>query len=215
VVQGAGEQLVVREAGAHQFRVLLTALDVPGPEAQAVAAALIDWIDSDDIREVGGAEDEAYASLSYRTAGAPLAEASELRAVRGVTPELYARIRPFVCALPTTDLSPINVNTLPPERAVLISMLTDGAVGPEAARRVLARRPPDGWADLHAFWRDQAFADVSPPGEAYQQVQTRTRFFNLETEVAFADAEVVSSALFEQDAAGEVRLAARRWTRDE
>lgn len=217
VVQGAGEQLIAREPGARQFRALLVALDVPPPQAESLAAALTDWIDSDEIREVGGAEDEAYvrADPAYRTAGTLLAEVSELRAIRGVTPELYARLRPFVCALPTNALSPINVNTLPPEGAVLITMLTEGAVSPQDARGIIGRRPPAGWADASAFWGDEAFTHHPPGGEAFQQVQTRTRFFNLETQVAFAGAEVVSTALLEQDAAGEVRLAARRWTLDE
>lgn len=215
VVMGAGEQLQVRDVGVRQFTVLLVALRIP--QAETLAGALADWIDSDDVRESAGAEDEAYGRgrRPYRTAGAPMAEVSELRAVRGVTPEVYARLRPFVCALPTVDLSPINVNTLPGDRAVLITMLTDGAVAPEAARRVLERRLPGGWPDADAFWAEEGFAGVAPAGEAAQQATVRTRFFTLETDVVFADAEVVSSALFEQDAAGEIRLVARRWTRDE
>lgn len=217
VVQGQGEQLQARVLGGAQFQALAVALGAPQREAELLAAALTDWIDSDVVRERGGAEDEAYArgSKPYRTAGALMAEVSELRAVRGVTPELYARLRPLLCALPTADLSPINVNTLGSDRAVLITMLTDGAVSLDAARQALARRPPGGWSSIDSFWRDEALADAAPGGEAYQQVQMRTRFFNLETEVVFGDAEVVSSALFEQDAAGDVRLVARRWTRDE
>lgn len=217
VVMGAGDQLQARELGVRQFTALLTALRTPQGEAEALAGALADWIDSDDVRETAGAEDEAYARglRPYRTAGALMAEVSELRAVRGVTPELYDRIRLFVCALPTVDLSPINVNTVPEDRAVLISMLTDGAVAPEAAARVLARRPPGGWSNTDAFWAEEGLADAAPGGEAGQQATVRTRFFTLETDVVFADAEVVSSALFEQDAAGDVRLVARRWTRDE
>lgn len=217
VVQGAGEQLEPRVLGGAQFQALAVALGVSPREAQSLAAALTDWIDSDLVRELGGAEDEAYARVAkpYRTSGSLMAEVSELRAVRGVTPDIYARLRPMICALPTADLSPININTLPPERAVLITMLTDGAISPDAASAVLARRPPGGWSGVDAFWREPALAEAAPAGEAYQQIQMRTRYFSLETEAAFGDAEVVSSALFEQDTAGEVRLVARRWTRDE
>ena len=120
----------------------------------------------------------------------------------------------MICALPTPDLSPINVNTLPLERAVLITALSEGAVSPDAARAALARRPPGGWPSVDAFWREDGLAAHAPAGEAYLQVQMRSRYFKLETEVVVGDADVVSSALFEH-AAGEIRLAARRWTRDE
>src|SRR3546814_7765026 len=43
--------------------------------------------------------------------------------MRGVTPSIYATLRPWICALPTSDLSPINVNTLRPDQAPLIAML--------------------------------------------------------------------------------------------
>lgn len=214
VVQGAGEVLGRRERGVAQFIALLSALGVAPREAEMVAAALTDWIDSDGVRESGGAEDEAYlaGSPAYRTGGTLLAEVSELRAIRGVTPAIYERLRPLVCALPTSDLSPINVNTLTPEKAVLITMLTEGGVTPARARQVIEARPPGGWS-VEDFWAVPTLVDHIPadPG----QVKITSRYFTLQTEVTYLDAEVVSSGLFEVDPSGQVRLVARRWTYDE
>lgn len=214
VAQGTGDVLGRRDAGVAQFNALLTALGFAPREAEMLGAALTDWIDSDGVRESGGAEDEAYlaGSPAYRTGGTLLAEVSELRAIRGFTPPVYGRLRPHVCALPTSDLSPINVNTLTSEHAVLITMLTDGGVAPELARRVIAARPSGGWS-VEGFWALPALIDHIPadPG----QVKATSRFFTLQTEVTYLDAEVVASGLFEVDPSGQVRLAARRWTYDE
>lgn len=217
LVQGRGEVLQPRALGQRQFMALLVALKFGTGEADALAAALTDWIDSDQIRERGGAEDEAYArgSRPYRTAGTLIAEPSELRAVRGFTPDVYRRLRPYVCALPTSDLSPVNVNTLGADRAVLLVMLTEGALSLDSARAAIAARPAGGWGDGDDFWATPGLTEAKPENEALGQITLRPRYLRLDTEVAFRDAEVVSSALFEIDPAGEPRLAARRWTRDE
>lgn len=215
VVQGAGEQWQRSDIGAGQFTALVAALGIPGPRGDALADALVDWIDADQAAGPQGAEDAAYAGRGYLTAGALLAEVSELRAVRGFDDAVYARLRNHVCALPTPDLSPINVNTLERDDGALLSMLTRGALSPEDGRRVILARPPGGWRDYASFWAHPALAALSLPNPVLEQVALRTRYFGLHAEVEYGGAHVVLSALFEQDAAGDTRLLARRWSADE
>lgn len=214
VVDGAGEFLVARPAGVAQFIALADALDLRGASAVTLAGALTDWIDSDATPSPSGAEDGAYAASAtpYRTGGALLAEVSELRAIRGFDAETYARLRPYVCALPTTDLSPLNVNTLSEDQASLLVMLSDGRLSETIARQVIQRRPEGGWPDVNAFWSEPLMAAVEPADQTYDQVTVRTRFFTLETTVAYAGAEAVMSALLEAPVAGPVRTVARRWS---
>lgn len=217
VVEAQGpERLVRRELGVRQFTALAAAIGIPEGTGQSLAGNLVDWIDTDDIPS-GGAEDGEYArgETPYRTGGALLAEASELRAVRGFTPELYARLRPWVCALPSADLSPVNVNTLAPDRAPLVTALTLGATPAAVASRVLSGRPADGWSSPAAFWDHPSMVDRPPPDPVRQQVLIRTRFFTLDADVAFADTRATLNTLLEVDEGGNVTLAARRWTRDE
>lgn len=213
VVEDRGGTYVRHELGARQFALLASELGIGEARAARLQGALVDWIDSDDV--VLAAEDGAYGDLPrpYRTAAAPLAEVSELRAVRGFDAEVYDRIRPYVCALPVGP-SQINVNTLAPERAVLVTMLTEGRVPPAAARRVLEDRPAEGWSHPAAFWDEPALADAAPAGPAADQAAVRSGYFSLSARVAFAGSHVTLSSLFKAEGGG-LRLIARRWTRDE
>ncbi|WP_262378507.1 type II secretion system minor pseudopilin GspK [Luteimonas viscosa] len=214
VVEGAAGQWSRRETGARQYIALLRALEFTPEQANAMTDALVDWIDSDQMPGAAGAEDAAYASRGpgYRTSGTLLAEASELRAIAGHDAASYARLRPHVCAHPDNALSPLNINTLEAEDAVMLAMVSDLALDPAAARRVIAARPAGGWRDLAVFSQ----AVVAPlPDHVLQQLRLRTRYFALHTEVEYDGAELVLSALLDSDSHGPVRLLARRWTHDE
>lgn len=217
VVLGFGEDLIARPLGATQFRALGRAVGAPESRMNAVVDGLTDWLDADMTPLPLGGEDGAYAGLAtpYRTSGVMLAEVSELRAVKGVDPETYRRLRPWVCALPTSRLSPLNVNTLTPEQAPLLVMLTDGALGQEQARALIARRPRAGWPDVAAFWNEPALASVALDPEVREQVTVVTRFFDLRVDVELAGSRVVRTALLEAQPDGRVHTVIQRWTPEE
>ena len=210
VVGNAPEELVSRQAGMTQFAALMRAIGVAEAPARRSAAAAADWIDSDDETNSEGAEDAVYARAvkPYRTAGTLMAEASELRAVTGVTAELYDRIRPWVCALPVAEMSPINVNTLLPAQAPLVAMLAADDSGLAGARALLARRPGAGWATIDAFWDDYG---QQVEGAVLRQPQLRTQWFATEMRVAVADAELVQTTLVDARRTP-ARVVTRRWT---
>lgn len=211
VVAGPVEGLRRSDKGVAQFVTLTEALGLTQRQGELLAAGLVDWIDADPLRESGGAEDESYDG--YRTAGGLLAERSELRAIRGFAPDIYARLKPHVCALPNANLTRLNVNTLNAGDAPLLVMATDGKLALAAARRLIASRPAAGWSSTE-FVQLPAFDDASVTLDS-NQITDKPRVFRLETEVTFGDAEVTSSALFETDAAGRTRLVARRWGPEE
>lgn len=87
--------------------------------------ALVDWLDSDDTSRSGGAEDSYYATLKkpYRAANQLMASVTELRLIKGFEqPEVYQKLKPLVCALPTTKVKKINLNTITePELLMLMA----------------------------------------------------------------------------------------------
>ena len=64
----------------------------------ALAAAIVDWIDSDDLAQPNGAEIDDYEAvgLSYGPKNAPFDTVSELQQVLGMNYELYSKIEPSI-----------------------------------------------------------------------------------------------------------------------
>ena len=200
VVTGESEaSLKVRPIGVSQFQALLQALGVDARQAQGAAAALADWIDSDSVTQPGGAEDETYAQAPrpYRAANRMMVDASELRAVNGITPAIYDLARPWVCALPVTDLSPININTLLPTQAPLFAMLLPGQLSVAQARQLLAQRPPDGYGSTVQFWAMPSLSGLSPMTEVAEQVKLTTGFFEVDVSVNVGGTQLVERALID------------------
>ena len=205
-------RLARRHSGVIELVGLMRVLAVPEVEARRIAEAAADWTDSDVVSGPGGAEDGFYGAgeAPYRTANTLFADVGELSALAGMTPEIMARLRPWLCALPTTDLSPINVNTLMPEQAPLLAMLAPDRMGVDRARRVLAARPPAGWGNQVEFWRIDALRDLQVPLDIQLQLQLRTRWFALETRVALLDAEYSETILVDARLQPS-RIVARQW----
>lgn len=217
VVEGAPGQWQYNATGARQYQALLEALGVDDARARSLADALVDWIDSDASPRPMGAEDNAYqaADPARRTSGTLLAEPSELRAIAGYDAALYARLRPWACALPDDRLSPLNVNTLRPDDAPLLTMLTLGALPPAHARSVISARPPGGWRDNAVFWSLPALAAANAPAPVIGQTALRTRYFGLDVRVSLGEAEAVLTETFEVADDGRTHLLAHRWTLEE
>ena len=185
-----------RPGGVAQFERLMILVGIPAGQARGVAGATADWIDTDGIPGPGGAEDSAYAGAvtPYRTANTLMMDPSELRAVAGVRGDVYTQLRPFLCALPVTDLSAINVNTIAPAKAVLLAMLAPG-IDVARAQRVINDRPQSGFESLGRFWGQPALAGA--PAEATSQTQMKTRWFELKIMIELAGAEFEEHSLID------------------
>lgn len=199
VVGGENEaNLKVRPIGVLQFQGLLEALGVDARQAQGAAASLADWIDTDSVPRPGGAEDETYAQMErpYRAANRMMVDASELRAVSGISPTIYGLVRPWICALPVTTLSPININTLLPDQAPLFAMLLPGKLSTAQARQLLAQRPADGYGSTIDFWAMPSIVGLSSM-EAQEQVKLTTGFFGVDVSVDVGGTQIVERALID------------------
>lgn len=201
-----------RPLAVAQFTALMELLGVRPAQARLVALAAADWIDSDSVPVQGGAEDESYLAgdRPYRAANRMMADASELRAVAGVTPDLYNLLRPWICALPAADLSALNVNTLMPQQAPLLAMLAPGKLTLDMARAMIAQRPGGGYDSTVAFWALPAARGVVPLAEAAQQAQLMTRWFKAELEVDMGGTALRQWALYDARSAP-VRLVRMTW----
>lgn len=184
--------------GQEQMASLMVVLGINENAARAVAAAAADWADSDMTPLPNGAEDDVYrgAAKPYLAANRPYAHPSELRAVKGVTPAIYAKLRGWICALPEAELSPLNVNTLLPEQAPLLAMLfPPNKLSPTTARSHLAKRPPSGYGSLIRFWEAPELAALEPSALAQGQVKLTSKYFLLDTNVSLGELALQGEAM--------------------
>lgn len=86
----------LNEAQSDLLQALMVAVGVSDDQVVAIADAIADWRDGDDLRLLNGAEDGDYAD-SGRVVGAkdePFTAVEELQQVLGITPALYRLLRP-------------------------------------------------------------------------------------------------------------------------
>lgn len=84
-INHASEALLVRLFEAHQL---------PLEQSEALAGAIADWRDEDDLVRLHGAEDEDYfaAGLAYGAGNSAFRSVSELRKVLGMDENIYQKI---------------------------------------------------------------------------------------------------------------------------
>ena len=188
-----------RPEGLKQLSRLMVMLGILDGDAADIAESVADWIDSDMVASPRGAEDQYYLQQEnpYRTANALIVDYSELRTIKGVTDDVYVRLAPWICALPTTDLSPININTLRPEQAILLAMLGVAPSDLTPARQFLGRRPELGYASLNDFWAQPYPASLGASPEVQSQTKLTTRWFRVDLAVEMQSALVEERALID------------------
>jgi general secretion pathway protein K len=204
--------LVARQASIDQFARLMRIIGIPDIQGRAIAAAAADWIDTDNVPHAEGAEDGDYAGRSprYLPANNLMIDPSELRAVIGMTPAIYAKLRPWICTLPVARPTRINVNTLLPEQAPLLAMLLPDTLDIGRARAVLLERPPQGFTSTVAFWQGVAQKGTPTGPEGQQQTAVTTQWFGLKIDVALGGTQLTQTALIDATEPP-VRLVSRAW----
>ena len=187
-----GERAIAR----RQLVALATTLGIAEGQATGIAAAAADYIDSDTAPLASGREDGAN-GMRGMSSNQLMADPSELRVVPGVGSREFGLLRPWLCALPTTELSPLNINTLRPEQAPLLAMLAPGRLDVARARAQLSSRPADGFASVLDFWNAPALAGAEPDQQAAAQVRLKTSFFMLHARVDAGGLAVEEVALID------------------
>lgn len=115
-------RLVVGGVADNVFKRRCTKLflELGLPDPEDLTAALIDWIDADDIvysdpqTGASGAEESYYQGLANptRCKNAPFDSLEELAGVRGFTPEVLSTLKGLITVYGVRQL---NVNTAPPQ----------------------------------------------------------------------------------------------------
>lgn len=97
-VQDEGGKIDLNAAAPELIRGVLVAAGADATSAEQIAAAIADWRDSDDQRRPDGAETADYVAAGLATAprNSAFLLLGELRAVFGMTPDLFAAATPLL-----------------------------------------------------------------------------------------------------------------------
>ena len=108
-------KLGINDSGAPGLSALLTALGQNAEQSDALADAILDWRDRDDLPRLHGAELSQYqrAGLDYGPANKPFQHLSQLQQVLGMTSPLFQRLQQLVSLHSNaSNLSPLLLQRL-------------------------------------------------------------------------------------------------------
>ena len=199
LVMGGGDAgLVANPMAQVELARLIGFTGATGLNSEGLAAALADYLDEDQTPLPGGAED-APGSFEggYRTANTLIGDVSELRRVRGFTPEIVAAVAPFTCVRPVAGFTTINVNTLRLQDAPLLAAMFGDGLSLSAAQSVIAARPATGWSDVEGFFAHPSFASLEISDAFKARFAVRPRFVVMTARVRWDGVEEASAALIE------------------
>jgi general secretion pathway protein K len=190
----------VNEGSLARFERLL---DQVGGERRW-ARILADWLDRDTVPGYPeGAEDGSYLAQDppYRAANGPITSITEMLALPGMTLEEFARIRPYVAALPVGTT--INVCTA---KAPLLAALVEGGTDFGDAEALESNRR-DGCfptlADLQATLLPDQYQALLPA------VSENSNWFRAITAARIGTSELTLYSLVERNSAGGSRTVLR------
>jgi len=134
----------------------------------ALLAAIVDWVDADDVPEPGGAEDAWYRSAAQPALAPnmPALRAQELAGVRGMTASTLQSLTRYVTTLP--GYTPLNVNTASAE--VLAASISN--IEPGAFAALIASRAAQPFASAADF-RERLPTGASIGAEASYTVKSK------------------------------------------
>lgn len=165
----------------------------------ALTEALTDWLGGG-----AGSDEGAYLAqpVPYRPARRAFAHASELRLVRGVGSETYARLAPYVCALPAGTR--LNVNTA----GVPLLMALADTVTQSVAERAWSNGQAH-WTDVAAFQTFLQGAGVALEPSTLRLLGVQSSYFIARGQILLDDLPFVFTSLIEYREGAGIRVLAR------
>lgn len=170
-VDEVSTRLLVNGAQEEEVRNLVAYVTSDYTLADEVSQAIADWIDVDDLARQRGGEHDQYVAEGRLVLppNRPVRDVDELRDVRGMTPPVFAELRPY---LTTLGSGRIDVNSAPVPVLRSIPGMTDDIVA-----RIMSTRS--------AQRRIRSIAEIMPP-RVSAAVQTQ-----IARRVSFAASELL------------------------
>ena len=187
---GKEGRLVVNNQGLILYRNLLLSLEIDRFLLEDLIYGLLDWIDSDNSSiNTYGAEDDFYTRLDspYWSANQLLSNKSELANIKNYSTEIVKKILPYVCVLPESATSSININTIPKNKPEILMMLFGENLPRESALQVLDDRPLEGYLSIEEFISHPELGRLILSGYVRSYLKMSSNYYLLNSKVIYND----------------------------
>jgi len=175
-----------------QFERLLSLLEID----PSLAGGVLDWLDPDtDVRFPNGGEDTTYAAADppYRAANTEITTATELMAVTGFDRKTYAKLAPYVTALPRG--TKLNVNTA---TDVVIASLSE-MIDLSTAKALVEERGNKEFVDIKGTFEGLVDRDMM------RRIDGVTEHFLLTATVTLGTNQMTMRSVLQRDRSGLTR----------
>lgn len=164
-----GAKLNINDLSEDELKTFLAFVLNDYVVADGLAQAIMDWTDVDDIARLHGAEKDDYVKngLLALPANAPFRDIEDLQFVKGMTPEIYAAISPY---LTTLGSGLVNLNSAPAAVMKVLPGMTDQILNTILSLRSQGQRITSVGEVMGAVNRGRRF---TPQQQAQQQQQTQ------------------------------------------
>jgi general secretion pathway protein K len=186
---GIAGDLVAKAATVKKFKRLFELLQI-NPD---LVDAIIDWVDDNEVQEPAGAESLYYQAQrpSYKAANSKLQTLLELRLIKGVTPEIIAKLSKVVTVFPIDGGKPVNINTAGP----LVLQALDQRITQSMATEIIQARPFKTKVDLD---RVGSFQEIGM--QIRSQYDVKSDFFSARMTVSVNEVTRNATVVLQRDA---------------
>jgi len=204
-----GDRLVINNQGLILYRNLLLSLEVDNFLLENLIYGLLDWIDSDNSSiNMYGAEDDFYTRLDrpYWTANQLLNNELELANIKNYNTDILKKILPFVCVLPESGISSININTIPKNKPEILMMLFGKNLPRESALQVLNDRPSEGYLTIEEFVAHPALEELIESGSVKSYLALNSNYYLLNSKIISNSHTFIMNSSLQLLDSGEVKV---------
>ncbi len=183
-ISATGEETANQE-NLEFFKNLMKSLFIQDKKIEEISPAVIDWLDKDFFPDSYlGVEDDYYRNEkpSRLTSNQFFFDITELRDVKGMTEEIFQKLKPYICAFNSVETK-ININSLNPFYPNILVALSSNALSDLEARNILNSKPLGGYSSVSDFLNQQEIKTAFSSKFSKSNLTLETKYFILNTNI--------------------------------
>ena len=152
LISATGEEIANTD-NLDFFKNLMKSLFIEEQKIEEITPAIVDWLDKDSFPDTYlGVEDDFYKNekISRLSSNQFFYDITELRDIKGVTEEIFQKLKPYVCVINSLNTK-ININSLNPFYPNILIALSSNTLSDLEARNILNNKPLTGYSSVTNF----------------------------------------------------------------